>query len=167
MWIIERTQCHWPPPSRSSGGSLTSPPSLGEALQRMHFLWQVKKINLAKTVVVYFCAFIMESILSSFITMCWHHGDTSHCFDEGDWLQSATPPGTARLLEPCRTNCGWPFQPRMRTSQHQNLSSYYFPVYISLISPGTPPDTDYLLSPLTFVSIVKYAPNIVLSIVST
>ncbi|KAK0146555.1 hypothetical protein N1851_014127 [Merluccius polli] len=85
-----------------------------KAQQRMYFLQQLKKFNLPRTMMVHLYSSIIESILTSSITI-WYAAatqrQTAMCHSvcrEGDWLQSAVAPGPVHLqdTEACRKDCG-------------------------------------------------------------
>ncbi|XP_078023582.1 uncharacterized protein LOC144462780 [Epinephelus lanceolatus] len=99
-----------------------------KAYQRMYFLRQLKKFNLPKTMMVHFCSAIIESIVTSSITI-WYAAATAKDKSRLQRIirstekvigcnlpslqdlyvsRTCTPPGSVRLQdsEACRKDCG-------------------------------------------------------------
>ena len=74
--------------SQDLKGELNISSLIKKPQQRMYFLWQLKKFNLPKTMMVHFYTAIIESILTSSITI---------------WCAAATAKDKSRLQRIIRT----------------------------------------------------------------
>ncbi|TWW55936.1 hypothetical protein D4764_09G0009860 [Takifugu flavidus] len=89
--------------SRDLKSKLNISSVIKRAQQRMYFLWQLKKFNLPKTMMVHFYTAIIESILTSPISYCQGQRQTAACHlicREGDWMLPAPPSGPVHHQDP-------------------------------------------------------------------